>query len=342
MKKTKLTAYVLAEIDVSTVPSEIKILPLGQVTSTKGDFEVDDESCENIIRQFKTRKLDLVIDYEHQTLKNKQAPAAGWIKDLYKGTDALMAVVEWTAKAKEYLANKEYRYLSPVVLARKSDNKAVVLHSGALTNTPAIDGMFAIVNSNNLEDLIEEEFEDEKGENIMELAKLIKLLGLPEGTTEDEVTKKLSEIMAKCAEVEENKVVANKTVLELLGLGDNARTEDVTAEIMSFKTGGAAVASRLAELEQESKERKAGELVTLALKDGKISADQKDWALKYAMSDAAGFQLFASKAPAVVPVGKMAYAADPVKNTDVDMVVCRNIGVSRDDIKKYLGGSGDE
>ena len=53
--------------------------------------------------QFKGRHLDLVIDYEHQTLKDVQAPAGGWIKDIYKGDDALVAKVEWTPKAQEYL-----------------------------------------------------------------------------------------------------------------------------------------------------------------------------------------------------------------------------------------------
>ena len=78
-------------VDVEGVPEEIKILPLGHVHSQKGDFEVDDESVELIRKQFKSRKLDLVIDYEHQTLKDVQAPAGGWIEDIYKGEDAVVA-----------------------------------------------------------------------------------------------------------------------------------------------------------------------------------------------------------------------------------------------------------
>ena len=60
-------------VGVVGVPKEIKILPLGLVHSQKGDFRVDDESVELIRQQFKDRKLDLVIDYEHQTLKDIQA-----------------------------------------------------------------------------------------------------------------------------------------------------------------------------------------------------------------------------------------------------------------------------
>ena len=74
-------------------PVEIKLLPLGEVHSQKGDFIVDDESFDLIQRQFKERALDLVIDYEHQTLKDVQAPAAGWVKELTKGKDAILAKV---------------------------------------------------------------------------------------------------------------------------------------------------------------------------------------------------------------------------------------------------------
>lgn len=173
-------------VEVSGVPSEIKILPLGRVHSQKGDFTVDDESVELIRKQFKDRKLDLVIDYEHQTLADVQAPAGGWIKDIYKGDDALIAKVEWTPKATEYLKNKEYRYLSPVVMVRKRDQKATALHSVALTNTPAIDGMFPVVNSLTIEDYSE-------GGTTMDLKEIAKALGLPETATEEEIKKAVEE-----------------------------------------------------------------------------------------------------------------------------------------------------
>ena len=188
----KLIACAGQGVELSGVPTEIKILPLGRVHSQKGDFNVDDESFELIRKQFKDRKLDLVIDYEHQTLSDVQAPAGGWIKDLYKGEDAIIAKVEWTPKAAEYLKNKEYRYLSPVVLVRKRDQKATAIHSVALTNTPAIDGMFALVNSLDIEDISE-------GGNIMDLKELAKALGLPETATEEEI-KKAVEDAAKAAE----------------------------------------------------------------------------------------------------------------------------------------------
>lgn len=133
--------------EIREVPGYIRVLPLGYVTSEKGDFIVDEECFKLMNAHMQRRAIDIVIDYEHQTLEGVQAPASGWIKELSLKTDGIYAKVEWTAKAKVFLANKEYRYLSPVILVRESDKKAVILHSVALTNTPAISGMTPIVNS---------------------------------------------------------------------------------------------------------------------------------------------------------------------------------------------------
>lgn len=347
MKKTDLTVRPLSGIDLSGVPEVIRVLPKGHVSSTKGDFEVDDRDIAGIIRQFKARRLDLVIDYEHQTLNDVQAPAAGWIKDLYPGEDALMARVEWTQKGREYIANKEYRYLSPVVLVKKADQHAAVFHSAALTNTPAITGMFAIINSDALS--IEEEEEPR-----MELSALIELLGLEEGTAEEDVLKRIKELTQQAAEEgqggqegkegpakEGTQLVANKTVLDLLGLPEDARTEDVTARIMAFKAGDSALQRRVAELEKQAASQKAEELVGLAMKDGKLSPAQKEWAVAYALSDPKGFAKFVEKAPVVVPMGKTAFAADERKQDGVDWRILKNQGVTEEDLKKY-GGMEDD
>ena len=347
----KLIACAGQGVELSGVPTEIQILPLGRVHSQKGDFNVDDESFELIRKQFKDRKLDLVIDYEHQTLSDVQAPAGGWIKDLYKGEDAIIAKVEWTPKAAEYLKNKEYRYLSPVVLVRKRDQKATAIHSVALTNTPAIDGMFALVNSLDIEDISE-------GGNIMDLKELAKALGLPETATEEEI-KKAVEDAAKAAErlkeMEEKKpedkpgeggkpqevaeVVANSTILSMLGLKEGAKTEDVAASIMALKTGTPDTQAELLALKQRMQERDADEEVQKALKAGKITAAQSGWAKSYALKDMDGFKGFVEKAPVVVPPGKLELKDAPAApgSDEVDVAILKNMGVSMEDVKKYGG-----
>lgn len=347
----KLIACAGEGIELSGVPTEIKILPLGRVHSQKGDFNVDEESFELIRKQFKDRKLDLVIDYEHQTLSDVQAPAGGWIKELYKGEDAIIAKVEWTAKAAEYLKNKEYRYLSPVVLVRKRDQKATAIHSVALTNMPAIDGMFALVNSLDIEDISE-------GGNIMDLKELAKALGLQETATEEEI-KKAVEDAAKAAEklkeMEEKKpedktgeggkpqevaeVVANSTILSMLGLKEGAKTEDVAASIMALKTGTPDTQAELLALKQRMQERDADEEVQKALKAGKITAAQTGWAKSYALKDMDGFKGFVEKAPVVVPPGKLELKDAPAApgSDEVDVAILKNMGVSMEDVKKYGG-----
>ncbi|EOH4206552.1 phage protease [Campylobacter coli] len=121
-----------------------------------GRFKVDDEDLKSMIENFNQKKIDLVIDYEHQSLKNEKAPAAGWIKELYLENEALMAKAEFNEEAKNFIDNKQYRYLSPVFEFNAKDNKSgefvrAKLHSVALTNTPFIDELGELIaNKNNI------------------------------------------------------------------------------------------------------------------------------------------------------------------------------------------------
>lgn len=321
--------YILdtSQAEVVDVPSTIKLLPIGLVKSEKGNFNVDKESFDKINEKFKERGLDIVIDYEHQTLENVQAPAAGWIKALSLSDNAIEATVEWTPKAQEYLKNKEYRYLSPVVLVRNKDKKAVILNSVALTNTPAISGMFAIVNSSDIEGGFEE----------MDFAMEIrKLLGVDESTSDEDVVKKVKSLIDAAPAGTE--LVANKTILGLLDLDQSSKTEDVSAAIMALKQPSNFVPK--ADYESVKKrldEKDADELVEKALKDGKITAAQKPWATEYALKDKTGFEKFVEKAPKAVPMGELGDSeAQKTKSLDeTTMAVCKQMGLSKEDFEKY-------
>lgn len=337
MKKNDVVMVALTPKAVDGVPDLIAVIPKGHVESRKGDFIVDDESFRMINKQFLGRRLDLVIDYEHQTLHDVQAPAAGWITELINGDDAIMAKVNWTPKGAEYLKNKEYRYLSPVIITRKNDKKVVALHSAALTNTPAIDGMFPLVGCSIDADSYEEE-------RTMELEKLIRLLGLPEMATEDEVEAALRAAVRKQdgTETVANKetVVANSTILTLLGLKADAKTEEVAAAIVKLQNGDSTLAAQVQELKEQLEGRAADEAVTAALKAGKITAAQKDWAHSYALKDPEGFAAFVDKAPETVIMGNLAGAGlkeNGGKNgvSDVDYAVLKNLGISDDELKEY-------
>jgi phage I-like protein len=332
--------------EIQGVPDVVKLLPLGMVKSQKGDFMVDEESFAKIKDTFKERGIDIVIDYEHQTLEDVQAPAGGWIKDLFIQDGAIAAKVEWTPKAQEYLKNKEYKYLSPVVLVRKSDQKAVVLHSAALTNTPAIDGMFAIVNSINIDEF-------EEGGNNMDLKQLAALLGLPEDATEEQIMQAIKNAVGEVEKLKEEikkqggngggsetETVANKVICGLLGIDSKeAKTEDVAAAIMALKNPANYVpVTEFNKLKERLDKKDSEELVTKALKAGKISAAQKEWAQEYALKDPEGFKKFVEKAPQAVPMGEIEIEdskCDDGKVTETTMTVCKMLGVSKEDLEKY-------
>lgn len=189
----------------------------------------------------------------------------------------------------------------------------------------------------------------------MDLKEIAKALGLPETATEEEVKKAVEEAGKAAQKIKEMEgkgegstgegadapaeVVANSTILKLLELDENAKTEDVAASIMALKAGGdKATAATVLALKEKIERKEAEEAVQLALKEGKITAAQTDWAREYALKDADGFKKFMDKAVAVVPQGKMALKDAPAENTktdDVDMAILKNCGISEEDMKKY-------
>lgn len=186
----------------------------------------------------------------------------------------------------------------------------------------------------------------------MDLKELAKALGLPETATEEEI-KKAVEDAAKAAEKlkemdgkkpgdgepkpEGADMVANSTILSMLGLKADAKTEDVAASIMALKAGAPDTQAELLALKQRMAERDADEEVQKALKTGKITAAQSEWAKSYALKDMEGFKGFVDKAPVVVPQGKLDLKDAPAaSNSDeVDVAILKNMGVSMEDVKKY-------
>ena len=110
----------------------------------------------------------------------------------------------------------------------------------------------------------------------------------------------------------------------------------MTARIMAFKAGDSVLQQRVAELEKQAASQKAEELVGLALKDGKLSPAQKEWAVAYALSDPKGFAAFVEKAPVVVPMGKTAFAVDERKQTGVDWKIFKEPGSDRGGFKRSM------
>jgi phage I-like protein len=151
--ESELQALIEARLEEARAPNRVVVAPWGRVRSSAGAFVVDEESGRLVVEAFAAHGTDLPIDYEHQTLGGEYAspdgtaPAAGWITQLEAvPNEGIVATVNWTDEAWRMIAAKEYRYLSPVALIRRSDRKLIGLHSAALTNKPAIAEMTALVN----------------------------------------------------------------------------------------------------------------------------------------------------------------------------------------------------
>lgn len=334
---------ILKTMQVDETPAEIQLSPLGEFKDSEGrPFRVTEEDVKAIIANAAGKVNDAVIDYEHQTLAGSEAPAAGWVKEyINKGKGGLWGVVEWTGRAQEYLRNKEYRYLSPVLLSKKKDAdgfwRPSIFHSAGLTNTPQIDGMVPIVNKL--------ELTNEKGEEEM-LEKLIKAFKLAEGATEEDVLKAVEALLAKGAETEAaaltNKGAVPKEITEVLGLQEGASASEAKATILAMKQPGSVVSvEEFRKLKEDLAKRNRDELVAHAMKEGKITAAQKEWAEAYALGDPDGFRIFVNKAPKVVPVDALP-GGGARKGEDADEIqklVNKNLGVSDEAFKKHNAGN---
>lgn len=248
---------------------DVQLLPYGEVRPKgKTEFVVDDEAKEMILAAFLAGSTDLVIDYEHQSLSGSEAPAAGWVKELVdRGEDGIWAKVTWTERARGYLESREYRYISPVVLIRKSDGRAVELLGAALTNLPAIDGMVPVANSSAHPD----------GADTIDGAdyrtmygSVMGLLGLGEDDGPD---------------------AAGMAVAALSRPDGFVSVAEYDAAVEGLK--------------DTLRSREADAMIREALTDGRLTPPMLGWAREYAAADIEGFTAFLKTACPVVPLSSL-------------------------------------
>lgn len=127
----------------SPPPDWIELLPAGPaIQGADGRaWTLPDPTA--LIDAFTARNKPLVVDWEHSSEhrapQGLDAPAAGWINRLEARNGAIWGHVEWTPKAVQQIAAKEYRFLSPVFTYQKTDNQIIELVSAGLTNQPNLN-----------------------------------------------------------------------------------------------------------------------------------------------------------------------------------------------------------
>ena len=326
--------------EMTGAPSEFQVLPEGKIEIEGMEpAYMDEAAAEAVIAAHKARGNDMVIDYEHQTLEDVQAPAAGWIKDLiWKGKEGLWGAVEWTKRAKEYLENREYRYFSPVMLVGAKDGRVVRLINIALTNSPKINNLQPIVAKlQGTDSLLAKEA------NMFE--KLKTLLGLAADAAEAKIEEAVTLLVNKAKDLETQVagLVACKEVLEALGAKADAGKEEVVRIVASLKAP-ADVAKTLslevAQLKQKIAGMEQQDLVALALKEGKTSPEELEkWGRDLALKAPEQFKTIVLSRPAgsVIPVEQIVVAKDATGavSDEIQQKVNQMMGVSAETFKKY-------
>jgi phage I-like protein len=216
---------------------------------------------------------DLPIDYEHQIddpaqrEKGGHVRAAGWIKELQIRDDGIWCRVEWTRAARNMIAAREYRYISPVLIHTLQEGRVIKIQGASLVHRPNL----------HLQSLSSEQVPG-AGAAVMagqDMGMIASALGLQAGA---DIATILATIAARLAPApapapDPTKYVPIAAVVEL----------------MSERNSTMALLS----------EREATTMVDDAVIGGYITPAMKPWAVALCTQDPASFKSFmASSAPA--------------------------------------------
>lgn len=347
------------------------LVPAGSFEARDGRKFVSGSQAEMQAIVARTRQYhgttDIVVDYDHQSVFGAKdgvggtARAAGWIKQLEVRGDGIWGRIEWTPAALEAIRAGEYRYLSPVIPHRK-DGRIIIILNAALTNTPALD-LTAAAASSQLSNL---NLSDEGND----MEKILKALGLAEGSGEDAVLSAINGLLTNStaiaaavglqADAKHGDILAavntalsdRAAIATAAGKTASDKTDDIVDAVRSaLKAGNPDPAkyvpiSVVTELRDELKEvkdatlsEKAENAVSAAIKDGRVTPGQKEWALSYAKSDLAGFEGYIKGAP-VLTASQMTVTKREdngrVPLDDAQRAVCSALGLSEEEYRKQL------
>ncbi|WP_320109977.1 phage protease [Aeromonas veronii] len=151
----------LAVLDAQLTPQGdgwYQLLPVGPFKArdgrpfdvASGYWQLDGQIAAALIARAKALGQDILIDYDHQTLKTDQngqpAPAAGWYNAdeiEWREGQGLFIKPRWTERAAALVAAKEYRFLS-AVFPYDTQGRPLELRMTAITNDPGVVGMQAL------------------------------------------------------------------------------------------------------------------------------------------------------------------------------------------------------
>lgn len=230
--------------------------------------------------------------------------AVGWIEDLKLDEVGLWGLTKWTDEARQRISKDEFRYLSPEFALETLDSdlgvdQGATLFGAALLNDPFFTEMPRVAASATAE------AERPKGSAMEFLKKLCAMLGLPEGTSEDDVMTKLSSAMKPqgfASEVEKLTAARAGDQKELSRLTGENKVLDEQVKTLSATVD--ALKATAEKAEAETKKAKAMAFVRELLETKKIAAIQQDELVAFAAEHGVErLEKLYKNAPAIVPTG---------------------------------------
>jgi phage I-like protein len=318
----------------------------------RGPYLLDDML--GVIAASLRERVDLPIDREHAIdvlPEGTERPVAGWIKELAARADGIYARVEWTARAKQQIDAKEYRYLSPCFLTDRDTGRVTRILRASLVSVPNLEVKAVAAAKTQPSDeeniLMDETLKaiaamlgmDETAEPaaILEAVKALKgdndvvkeAVDAPAEATGEEIVEKIE------AKIETETAAAKAKLSKELASANPDPKKFAPISVVND------LADRLAKVETASAKTKAQDAVDLAVEAGKVTPAMKDWALNLASTDMKAFEQFVDKAPVIVKAGaeKKIHVPDNGDALDDDQKeLCKSLRISPEAFSKTAKG----
>lgn len=291
----------------------VHLSPVGKIVTRdgRGPYRVDD--AEAVIRiSFQSANVDkLPIDYNHAidlaAPRGGGSPAAGWISRMEARADGIWGHVEWTPSAAKAISEKEYRFLSPVLL-HTPEGRVEAIARASLTNNPNLT--LTALNA------------AQKGAS-METDELLRAmrtaLGLEDGADG-------AAILASVNKLLESRNSADPALFVPI-----ATFQQTVAELNRVRSG----------VSLQAAERVADE----AIREGRLMPFARDWAVSLCQINVAAFQDFLDGAGKplqtfITGLKTPELVGEPPRGGSLHSAqseVAKNLGHSAEDMKKYGG-----
>ncbi|HAT2250270.1 MULTISPECIES: phage protease [Aeromonas] len=363
------TTLGLAVLDAVLGPSDDgwhQLLPVGPFKARDGrpfdvpggHWQLDKTIATTLINRAKALGQDILIDYDHQTLKVDQngqpAPAAGWYNGdeiEWREGEGLFIKPRWTERAAALVAAKEYRFLS-AVFPYDAQGRPLELRMTAITNDPGVVGMQALaalsaqpIQPGQPATLTKENSMNELLKKL--LAKLgIELTGDP---TDEQLQKALTELdslqaSAKKAPELEAALSAEKTALAALKAQTTSVQQGAQVDLAQYVPVATynALVTQVAALTAQVDTTDAATLIKEARTAGKVVAAEEEYLTAYAaQKGVAALKALLEPRPAIAALTASQTAAVtlPEKKGEAvlsaeDKYAADQLGISHEDFAK--------